>query len=53
MYIATRLFMKVSPNVFMDDYTDTYQVERSIDVFANGSFGDIFIFRFLVVNHLV
>lgn len=46
MYIVTKLVTKASPNLLADDYTDVQQIERSIEAFASGSFGDIFVFRF-------
>jgi uncharacterized protein len=46
MYIVTSFLMKANSNLLMSDYIDTNQIERSIKVFAEGTFGDIFIFRF-------
>ena len=46
MYIVTKLLTKAGPNLLTDDYTDIEQIERSIEAFASGSFGDIFVLRF-------
>ncbi len=46
MYIVTKLITKAGPNFLTDDYTDIKQIERSIEAFASGSFGDIFVLRF-------
>ncbi|QUW21658.1 DUF418 domain-containing protein [Sporosarcina sp. Marseille-Q4063] len=46
MYIVTKLLMKANSNLLMSDYVDTHQIERSIEAFGSGSFGNIFVFRF-------
>ena len=45
LYFITRLIVKTSPGTFMEEFSDTHQIERAISVFANGSFGEIFSFR--------
>ncbi|MBO1913227.1 hypothetical protein J4G37_51515, partial [Microvirga sp. 3-52] len=38
--------MKANSNLLMSDYIDTKQIERSIKVFTESTFGEIFTFRF-------
>ncbi|WP_246231598.1 DUF418 domain-containing protein [Sporosarcina jiandibaonis] len=46
MYFVAKLLMKANSNLLMSDYADLDLIERSIEVFGSGSFGDIFTLRF-------
>ncbi len=37
---------KLSPGAMMEGYADIHQIERSIEAYAHGSYGEIFSFRF-------
>ncbi|WP_075528638.1 DUF418 domain-containing protein [Sporosarcina ureilytica] len=45
LYLITKFIVKTNPNTFVEGFADTEKIERSIEVFANGSFGEIFSFR--------
>lgn len=47
LYLMMKLLMKTSPDLLVEGFADTRQIERSIEVFSQGSFGEIFIFRLL------
>ena len=46
IYGFTYFLNKLSPNTMMEGYADIHQIERSIEAYAYGSYGEIFSFRF-------
>ncbi|MCZ2257248.1 DUF418 domain-containing protein [Sporosarcina sp. G11-34] len=46
IYFTMRLIAKTSPDLLLEDFADVDKVESSIQIFANGTFGEIFTFRF-------
>ncbi len=45
MYGITYFLNKLNPNALMEGYADIHQIERSIEAYAYGSYGEIFSFR--------
>lgn len=46
IYFAMRLIAKTSPDLLLEDFADINKIESSIEIFAHGTFGEIFTFRF-------
>lgn len=46
LYFLMKLLVKSNPDILVEGFADTSQIERSIEVFAHGTFGEIFIYRF-------
>jgi len=46
MYAATYYLNKLRPDAMMEGYADIHQIERSIEAYAYGTYGEIFSFRF-------
>ena len=46
IYGFTYYLNKLSPNAMMEGYADIHQIERSLEAYAYGSYGEIFSFRF-------
>ena len=46
IYGFTYYLNKLSPDTLMEGYADIHQIERSIEAYAHGSYGEIFSFRF-------
>jgi len=45
IYGITYFLNKLEPNAMMEGYADIHQIERSLEAYAYGSFGEIFTFR--------
>ncbi|WP_255550329.1 DUF418 domain-containing protein [Sporosarcina sp. E16_3] len=45
MYGITYFLNKFDPNALMEGYADIHQIERSLEAYAYGSYGEIFSFR--------
>lgn len=46
IFITMRIITKTSPDLLLEDFADVDKIESSIQIFANGTFGEIFTFRF-------
>ena len=46
IYLATRLIAKKNPDLLLAEYADINKIESSIQAFAQGSYSEIFTFRF-------
>ena len=46
IYGFTYYLNKLNPNAIMEGYADIHQIERSLEAYAYGSYGEIFSFRF-------
>lgn len=46
MYGATYFLNKLSPDTMMEGYADIHQIERSLEAYAHGTYGEIFSYRF-------
>lgn len=44
LYLITKFIVKTNPDTFVEGFADTEKIERSIEVFANGSLGKSFHF---------
>jgi len=45
IYGITYFLTKLEPNAMMEGYADIHQIERSLEAYAYGSYGEIFTFR--------
>jgi uncharacterized protein len=46
IYAGVYYLNKLRPDAMMEGYADIHQIERSIEAYAHGSYGEIFSFRF-------
>ncbi|NYF23969.1 DUF418 domain-containing protein [Sporosarcina sp. JAI121] len=46
MYAFTYYLNKLRPDAMMEGYADIHQIERSLEAYAHGTYGEIFSFRF-------